>query len=124
MSAHWVLKILAIGMLYVFFGHPSIYAQMWERQLWLAVAAATCTVPIVTWECIRILIVRLCFDEGGFALRTPLRAISGRFADIRGVERRRGEVSVTFRDGNTVRIPWLVGNLDYIFQFVQQRLRP
>ncbi len=64
----------------------------------------------------------LRFDNDGFSLRTPLRAVSALFADVRGVERRRGEVAVVFRDGRTVRIPGLVSDLDYVFHSVRQRL--
>jgi hypothetical protein len=114
------MKVLAIAMLYIFFSHPSIYIELWKGHMWLAIAAASLTVPVGTIECLRILLVRFSIDRSDFSLRV-FRTTRRHLSDIANVERERGRVKITLLDGTVRNVPWLVGNLDRVFALLQSR---
>ena len=114
MSASWALKALALAMIYVFFGHPNIYSELWHRRAWLPLIAASVAVPMGTYECLRILVVRLKLESVGFSLRSLSGTVFKKFSQVASVERRHGQFTVHFRDGGLMTIPWLVGNLDSV----------
>src|SRR5262249_35277028 len=61
--------------------------------------------PLMTWECLRVLWVRLRTTESTLDIRLVFHSTSREFADVQYAERRYGEVRVTFRDGVVARIP-------------------
>src|ERR1700722_8062884 len=98
MSSHWALKLIAVSLLYVFFGHPGIYRELWHRHMWLALSGAI-AIPLVTVECFRILLVRFSIGEGKFSYRmlgTTRRLLS----DVKEVSRLEGRVKVILNDGS------------------------
>jgi hypothetical protein len=122
MTAHWSLKLLAIGILYVFYGHPYVYGGLWQRHQWLPLVAAAFVVPIGTYDSVKILVIRLVLRQDGFSLLTPTQRVQILFSEITHVDRRRGEVIVALRDGSAARIPWLVGNLDVLANEMRARI--
>ena len=86
-SAPWYAKAIGVLALYVMWGHPTVFEDMWRGEKWVLLAGVTILFPIVSVACLRLLITKLTVTADHLALRGILGTTRIPLKSITEVER-------------------------------------
>lgn len=117
------LKAMAILILYIVLGHPSVYLTFWERRDWYILILAALTGPAVLFWCAQVLIWRVKIDSSTIRILSLQGLLKESLRDVVHLDRIPGRVVIAFRDGSHRSIPSIVGNLDAIAAEITSRRR-
>lgn len=116
-----LLKGLAILLLYVLLGHPSVYAAVWQQGNWYVIILGAIAVPTLLPWCIQVLVWRVRIDASTVEIRSLRGVLKANLKDLAQIDRAPGKVVIAFKDGSKRTIPSTVSNLDIIANDIRLR---
>jgi hypothetical protein len=121
MSPNLILKAMAVLLLYVLLGHPSIYPRIWEQRNWYVLALIPVVGPLLLVTSVRMLLWRVRLRSTSIRIRSVAGILERPYNEITSIERVPGQLRLTFTDGLRKVIPSLVGDLDQLRTEIERR---
>jgi hypothetical protein len=115
------MKALALLLLYVFVGHPSVYATIVERKNWYVIVLGVIVAPVLLVWSVEVLICRVRVSSSILEIRSLRGVLKRPISDISRLERTGGRISLAFRDGSQRTIPAILGDLDGLAREIGSR---
>jgi hypothetical protein len=120
-SANPLLKGYAVLMLYIFVGHPSVYAAIWHGRNWYLIVIGAVMTPVLLVSSIRTLAWRIRIDTSVIEIWSLKGVFKRQISDVAGLERIPGRVFIDFKDGSRRAVPAIVGDLDRLVHEISVR---
>lgn len=108
-----LLKGMAIVLLYILFGHPSIYPAIWRARNWYVIVLLPVAVAVLVPWCAQVLVWRVRIADAIIEIRSLRGPLTRRLQDLITIERGPARVLVAFKDGTSRGIPAVVGDWIY-----------